>query len=246
MRNVSYYHGKYISVAEKKAKAIKSYEKLKKKDPEITPIIIKGRKLARTWWGKAWNDNLESYSDYSNRLPRGRGYVRHRAVLDLKIEPGKIKAQVHGSRAKPYQVDIKIKQLGNEKWEKITEFCQGKLDSLQELISGKFPESLTDIFTDKKKGLFPAPREIEFECSCPDYATMCKHIAATLYGVGSRLDENTQLLFLLRNVNIEDLINRTINEKSENLLKNAVNKSSRVIEEDDISTMFGVDMDTDN
>lgn len=243
---MSYYgFPKYVSVAERKAKAIKSFEKLKKKNPDIKPIIIKGRTLARTWWGKAWNNNLESYSDYANRLPRGRSYTRHRAILDLKILPEKITAMVHGSRTKPYEIDITIQPLSNKTWKTISKACEGKIDSLQELIDGKFPETLADIFTAQGEGLFPAPKEISFDCSCPDYASMCKHVAAVLYGVGSRLDEDPALFFTLRNVDINELISKTITQKSETLLKKSDKKSSRVIDEDDLSSMFGIEINTE-
>lgn len=245
---MSYYYGfpEYVTVAEKKAKAQKSLEKLKKKNPCITPIIIDGRKLARTWWGKAWNDNLESYSDYSNRIERGRSYVRHGAVLDLKITPGKISALVQGSETKPYQIGIDIQPLSKNTWETITKACEGKIDSLQELIEGKFPKGLAELFTAQGKGLFPAPKEISLKCSCPDWATMCKHVAAVLYGVGARLDENPALFFVLRNVNIDELVSKAIAQKSETLLKKSVRKSGRVIDNDDISAMFGIEMESEN
>jgi len=243
---MSYGYGKYISVAEKKDKAIKSFNKLKKKNPDIEPIIIKGRKLARTWWGEAWNNNLESYSDYSNRLPRGRNYVRHRAILDLKIYPKKITGIVQGSRSKPYQVEIDIVALAKSKWEKVSKFCEGKIESLEKLIEGKFPEELADIFTAQGEGLFPSPDEIDFNCSCPDYASMCKHIAAILYGVGSRLDEDPTLFFTLRDVNIDELISKAVNQKTDTLIKKSNKKSNRVIDEEDISAMFDIDLNTDD
>lgn len=235
----------YVTVAEKKARNQKAIEKLKKKDSDISPVVISGRKLARTWWGKAWNDNLEKYSDYSNRIGRGSSYVRNGAVLDLKIVPGRVTALVQGSKKKPYQIDITIQPLGKNTWEAITKACEGKIESLQELIEGKFPEALNELFTAKGKGLFPAPKEISFGCSCPDWASMCKHVAAALYGVGVRLDENPALFFVLRNVNIDELVSKAISQKSETLLKKSGRKSSRVID-DDISAMFGIDMEVEN
>jgi len=243
---MSYYYGIPVTVAEKKSMAQKSIEKLRKKNPDIAPVVIDGRKLAKTWWGIAWNDNLESYSDYSNRIQRGRSYVRHGAVLDLKITSGKIAALVQGSRAKPYQVDIVIQPLSKNTWETITKACEGKIDSLQELLDGKFPKALADLFTAQGEGLFPAPKEISFDCSCPDWATMCKHVAAVLYGVGARLDENPALFFVLRNVNIDELVSKAIAQKSEILLKKSGRKSGRVIDDDDISVMFGIEMQTEN
>jgi uncharacterized Zn finger protein len=244
---MSYYNGfpKYRSVAGNKEKALKNLEKLKKKRPDINPIIIEGRKLAKTWWGKAWNDNLESYSDYANRLPRGRSYARNRAILDLKILPERITALVQGTRSKPYEIEITIQPLSKKTWEEIIKACEGKLESLQELLEGSFPKTLADIFTAQDKGLFPTPEEISFYCSCPDYAVMCKHVAAALYGVGSRLDEDPMLFFTLRNVNIDELINKAITQRSETLLKKSDKKSSRVIE-DDISSIFGIDINTEN
>jgi uncharacterized Zn finger protein len=244
---MAYYNGfpEYVPVAEKKQQAQKSIEKLKKKNPDIAPVIISGRKLARTWWGKSWNDNLERYSDYANRIGRGRSYVRHGAVLDLQITPGNISALVQGSERKPYQVNITIQPLLKGVWDAITQACAGKIDSLPELIEGKFPKALAELFTVQGKGLFPAPKEISLKCSCPDWAKMCKHVAAVLYGVGARLDENPELFFVLRNVKIEDLISETINQKSRTLLEKSNTKSGRVIDDTDISSVFGIELETE-
>ncbi len=241
-----YGYPKYVTVAEKRAKVQKSLEKLRSKHPDIAPVIIDGTKLAKTWWGKAWNDNLESYSDYSNRIGRGRSYVRHGAVLDLQITQGKIAALVQGSETKPYRIEIAIQPLAKDTWETITKACEGKIDSLQELINGRFPKALADLFTAQGKGIFPAPKEISLNCSCPDWATMCKHVAAVLYGAGARLDENPALFFVLRNVHIDDLVSKAIAQKSETLLKKSGRKSVRVIDNDDISAMFGIEMEAEN
>lgn len=239
------YYGfpEYVPVAEKKAKAQKSLEKLRKQNPDICPVIINGRNLANTWWGKAWNKNLESYSDYSNRLERGRSYARHGSVLDLKIMAGKILALVQGSGRKPYQVEISIQVLNEPIWKQITTQCLGKIDSLQELLEGKFPKALVELFTTPGKGLFPTPKEIKFNCSCPDYASMCKHVAAVLYGVGARLDENPALFFLLRDVSLDELISKAIIEKSEILLEKSTQMSSRVIGDEDLGAIFGIDLE---
>ncbi len=238
------YYGfpEYVPVSERKARAEKSLEKLRQKNPEISPIIIEGRTLARTWWGKAWNKNLESYADYANRIERGRSYVRHGAVLDLKIMPGKILALVQGSGRKPYQVEIKIKVLQQQIWQKTIAQVSGKIDSLQKLLAGKFPKELEEFFIKPKEGLFPHPKEIEFDCSCPDYASMCKHVAAVLYGVGARLDENPALFFVLREVNLAELISKAIVEKSEILLEKSTQKSSRVIGDDNLGDIFGIEL----
>ena len=233
----------YVSVGERKAKAMKKVAQLKKKNPKIKPVTINGTALAKTWWGKSWNKNLERYADYSNRIGRGRSYVRHGAVLDLQIMPGKIKALVQGSRSKPYQVDIQIKPLNKVNWLRVKTVCGGKLDTLQKLLSGQFPKELADTFMAQDKGLFPTPDEIEFDCSCPDWADMCKHVAATLYGIGARLDENPALFFELRKVNINDLITQAVETKTKNLLDRAKKKSSRVMEDSDLGDIFGIVME---
>ncbi len=241
---MSDYYGfpKYVTVGEKRAKAAKKLEQLKKKNKDINPIILNGSKLADTWWGKAWNKNLESYADYYNRIGRGRSYVRHGAVLDLKIHAGKVTALVQGSRSKPYSLDIEIKPILKSKWNKIKKACGGKLTSVTKLLDGEFPKELQEVFTEKGKGLFPSPREINFNCSCPDWASMCKHIAAALYGIGSRLDDDPSLFFTLRKVKLDDLISDVVKGKSKTMLSKAKKKSSRVIDDSDISEMFGIDM----
>ncbi len=231
---------KRISVAEQKAKAAKKLAALKKKQ-DVSPVIVQGGAIARTWWGKAWNLNLERYADYGNRIERGRSYVRHGAVLDLRIDAGEIKSLVQGSRATPYAIAISIKKLDKNIWRRITSECAGMLESLPELLSGNFPKPLGEIFMQRDSGLFPAPKEIAFECSCPDWAGMCKHVAATLYGVGARLDRDPSLLFALRGVDTGDLVSRTVATKAESLLEKAARKSSRVMAESDLSRVFGID-----
>jgi uncharacterized Zn finger protein len=236
------YYGfpKYESVAEKKAKASRSLAKMKKKNPDIEPVIIEGRTLAKSWWGKSWNINLESYADYSNRIERGKSYVRNNAVLDLKISKGRVIAKVQGSRVKPYDVEISIDALDNKKWDQVTELCNHRIDSLEQLIEGKFPKELEILFTDKKYGMFPSPKEIHFACSCPDWAYMCKHVAATLYGIGARLDKDPMLFFALRDIDGQMLIRKSMERKLDSMLKNAGKKSKREIAAKDISDIFGL------
>ena len=168
------------------------------------PIVLEGRSIANTFWGKAWCKNLESYSDYSNRLPRGRTYVRNGSVIDLKMAAGEITALVSGSSI--YKVKIAIAKVVANKWNKIVDECAGKIDSLIELLQGKFSKAVMEIITDPKKGLFPDPKEIKLSCSCPDWADMCKHVAAVLYGVGARLDNRPEELFMLRQADHIELI----------------------------------------
>jgi uncharacterized Zn finger protein len=242
---MSFYGGfpAYVPVAEKRKRAEESVKKLKKKNSDISPVVIEGRTIAKTWWGKSWNKNLESYADYSNRISRGRSYVKNGAVLDLKITEGNINALVQGSGSKPYKVAISIKALPVNIWEDIINQCLGKIESIEELIEGKFPKALADLFTAKGKGLFPSPDEIDLSCSCPDWAIMCKHVAAVLYGVGARLDDKPELFFVLRKVNINNLISEAINKKTQTLIEKSKAKGRRVIEETDMFDMFGIDME---
>ncbi len=242
---MGYGYFEYIPVSEKKARAKKAVEKLRKKMPDINPVAVEGRKLARTWWGEAWNRNLESYRDYAYRLERGRSYIRHGTILHLAISTGRIDALVQGSRKKPYEITISINPLSGKVWEDITKTCKGKIDSMQELLSGKFPKALSELFTAKGQGLFPGPKEIKLSCSCPDYATMCKHVAAAMYGVGARLDEDPLLFFLLRNVNVNEMVSEAITQKSDELLNKAGRKSRRSIVSEDLSAVFGIDLKSD-
>lgn len=235
---------RYVSVGEKQQRAKKKLEQLMKKNKDLKPVRIEGTAIAKTWWGKAWNKNLEAYADYSNRIGRGRSYVRCGSVLDLQIQEGHVRSLVQGSDSEPYSIVIKIKALEKDIWKEIKDFCAGKLDSLQELLLGKFPKDLGEMFTTSGKGLFPSPKEIDFDCSCPDLASMCKHVAATLYGIGARLDHTPDLFFLLRKIEIGDLISETMRDKTEELLTLAQKKSRRILEVQDLSSVFGIEMDT--
>jgi len=237
--------GPYVTVAEKRAKAEKKMKALRRKNPNIRPVVIEGRTLARTWWGKSWNSNLECYADYSNRIERGRSYVRNCAVLDLQIKPGLVESLVQGTGSNPYEIRIEIKTLKKKTWGSIKKACQGGFDSLQELMNGKFPESLSNIFTDKKTGLFPSPKEISFDCSCPDWAYMCKHVAATLYGIGARLDSEPELFFTLRGVEVKDLVSGAVKDKTSEMLKKARKKTPKVMADSDLSEIFGIDLETE-
>lgn len=243
MRYYGWGFSRYVTVAEKRAKAQKKLKQLKKKNSNITPLVLQGTKLAHTWWGMAWNTNLKKYADYSNRVGRGRSYIRNGYVLDFKINPGEVTSLVQGTSSRPYEVAIKIKSLNKKAWSEIKKQCEGKIESLQELIEGRFPKELVEIFTSKGKGLFPLPREIEFSCSCPDWAGMCKHVAATLYGVGVKLDEDPKLFFLLRKAEMDDLITEALRDKSKKMLKKAEQKTSRVINDSDADKIFGINFD---
>ena len=214
-------------------------EKLRKKNPNINPVVIEG-KLAKTWWAQAWNKNLEGYADYSNRIGRGRSYVKSGAVLDLSIDSGEVSALVQGSRAKPYDVKIKIKPLEKKKWNSITTKCSNKIASLEQLASGKFPQEFMELFTCRGEGLFPSPKEIAFECSCPDWASMCKHVSAVLYGIGVRFDEDPTLFFKLRDIDFSELLKKSVDEKMGSMLKNAGKQTARTMKDIDTFELFGV------
>lgn len=228
----------YVSVAERRRNAEQEMQKLRKKGHPVSPVVIAGRTIARTFWGKSWCENLERYGDYENRVPRGRTYVRNGSVVDLQIAPGEVSAWVSGSEL--YHVAVKISALQVARWNSICTDCAGAIDSLVELLQGRFSKGVMERICQQKTGLFPAPNEIHFTCSCPDSASMCKHIAAVLYGIGARFDEQPELLFKLRNVNETDLIVKA--GKGLPMAKNAP-AQAKVLAEDDLAALFGLDMD---
>lgn len=194
----------YVPVASRMRQAASEVAKRKAKGIAVSPVVITGSKIATTFWGISWCENLESYSDYANRLPRGRTYVRNGSVVDLQISPGTVKALVSGSSL--YKVELSITALAGAKWKSICEDCSGGIDSLVELLQGRFSKGVMQRMCKQNDGLFPSPREIQLTCSCPDSAYMCKHICAVLYGVGVRLDHQPELLFRLRAVDEKELI----------------------------------------
>ncbi len=194
----------YVPVAERRAKAKREVAKLQKKGQDIQPVEIEGRTIARSFWGKGWCSHLESFGDYSNRLPRGRTYVRNGSVCHLGIEKGKVEAIVSGSEL--YRVNVDITPLKKSRWKTLKQNCTGKIGSLIELLRGNLSDEIMGTVTDPEQGLFPSPREIRYVCNCPDWADMCKHISAVMYGIGARLDTRPELLFLLRGVDHQELI----------------------------------------
>jgi len=230
-------------VSSLKEKANKTIALLRAKNLDICPVTIKGISISSNWWGKAWNRNLESYADLKNRIGRGKSYVRANAVVHLEINKGQVIAMVQGSRNTPYNVTIGIDRLDLVVWKEIVKKCKGKLNQIDKLLAGKFPIEIAEEFTNQENGLFPKPSQIFFKCSCPDSAYMCKHIAATLYGVGARLDTNPELLFELRNVDISELISQVIKSKSEDFIMRASKNGKRVIKDKSILKIFEVDLD---
>jgi uncharacterized Zn finger protein len=236
---MGFYYGfkPYVSVAQRRAKAEKHVAKLAKKGRTITPIKIAGNKIATTFWGKAWCENLEDYSDYSNRLPRGRTYVRNGSVVHLEIDAGRVKAIVSGSSL--YNVEINIKTLHKDAWSRLKRECGGKIGSLVELLQGRLSQGVMELVTNAGGGLFPKPAEIEMDCSCPDGAYMCKHVAAVLYGVGAMLDQRPELLFALRKVDHLELIaEATVPTIAES------DATRQTIAAGDLADVFGIEMES--
>lgn len=231
----------YVPVAARRMKATKEMEKMRKKGHPVSPVVISGRTIARTFWGKAWCENLESYRDYENRLPRGRTYVRNGSVVDLQISSKTVRAMVSGSSL--YRVEITINALPQAVWKPLCKDCSTGIDSLVELLQGRFAKGVMERLCRQDNGLFPRPTEIKFSCSCPDYATMCKHVAAVLYGVGSRLDEQPELLFVLRDVNHNDMVAHVDTALP---ITSKGPKSGKVLKSDDVSDLFGLDMADDS
>jgi uncharacterized Zn finger protein len=235
-----FYLPRPVSAAARRAKAAKSLAKIKKNKTDVQPVIIEGNKIAKSWWGKAWCENLERYADYENRIGRGRSYVRQGTVIDLKINAGRVTALVQGSASSPYEVTVNFAPVKPAAWKKIQQASAGKIASLSTLLRGEFPHELSEIFTMKGAGLFPAPGEIRFDCSCPDWASMCKHVAAVLYGIGARLDHDPALFFTLRQIDIQELVSRAVDLQSESMISKAGRKTKRVMNNVDISAVFGI------
>ena len=227
------------TTSELKRKSEASRVSAEKKGKRLEPVVIQGRKIAKSWWGRAWCDNLERYADYESRLSRGKRYVKTGAVIDLSITKGRIQAKVQGSRKTPYKVEIRISPLAEERCQEILQKCGKRVETLEKLLAGDFPEELKELFT-QRGGLFPSSREISFSCSCPDWALMCKHVAAVLYGIGARLDENPSLFFELRGIEMGRFIDVAIANRVERMLKNAGRTSGRTIDEGDIRGLFGI------
>ncbi len=211
---------------------------MRKKGLVVQPVIIDGRVIAKTFWGKAWCENLESYSDFENRLPRGRTYARNGSVVHLEIRPGKISALVSGSEL--YSVEITIASLPDPHWKCVKSQCAGQIGSLVELLQGRLSRSVMDVVTQRGGGLFPKPAEIKMKCSCPDWAGMCKHVAAVMYGVGARLDDKPELLFLLRKVDHLELIAGAVDGAT--VADAGKSRGKKTIAAGDLADVFGIEM----
>jgi uncharacterized Zn finger protein len=236
---MSYYGWKpYVSVAERRKKAEKAAAKAAKSGAQLTPIAPYRGAIAKTFWGKAWCDNLERYSDYENRLPRGRTYLRNGSVIDLRVAAGEVRAQVMGSSL--YQVAVTVAAVPGKQWRAVGADCASSINSLVELLQGKLSKAVMERICTPSTGLFPAAKEIRFACSCPDSASMCKHVAAVLYGIGARLDAQPELLFTLRRVDAKDLVAQA----GAGLPKTGkAPVKSKVLDDALLADVFGIELD---
>ncbi|MFT0174693.1 hypothetical protein ACLKMY_38150 [Paraburkholderia mimosarum] len=229
----------YVPVAERRKKAEQLVARAIKAGKTLSPIAPYRGAIAKTFWGKAWCDNLEHYSDYGSRLPRGRTYVRNGSVIDLQMSAGKIHAQVMGSSL--YTVRIDVGACPAQQWRALGADCSSSIDSMVELLQGKLSGAVMQRICKAGTGLFPSPKDIKFGCDCPDWASMCKHVAAVLYGVGARLDHQPELLFTLRGVDPADLVNRAGTGLSG---VESTPASGKVLDNAVLGDVFGIDIDT--
>ena len=225
----------YVSVSDLRKRAEKKLKKLRAAGEQPQPVTASARGIATTFWGRAWCRNLENYSDYESRLPRGRSYLRNGAVIDLRIEPGEVHAQVLGSEL--YTIRVRIEPLPKQTWTRLRTACAGGISSTIDLLRGKLSDDVMRIITETGAGLFPSPAEIRLDCSCPDWADLCKHLAAVLYGVGARLDEQPELLFRLRGVDHAELIA----EAGAAAAKHA-QAAAGDLSDDQLADVFGIDL----
>jgi uncharacterized Zn finger protein len=226
----------YIPAAARRQRADRTVAKMKKEGRMLSPVAASRGAIAKSFWGKAWCRNLERYSDYSNRLPRGRTYLRNGSVLDLKIGPGEVTAQVMGSSL--YRITVSVREVAGAHWQAIARDCARSIDTLVELLQGQLSTSVMERITRPGTGLFPSPKEITFSCSCPDSAAMCKHVAATLYGIGARLDSEPELLFGLRKVDAKELIARA---GEGGTLSGKRPGAGRILDSSKLADVFGID-----
>ncbi|HZZ71033.1 MAG TPA: SWIM zinc finger family protein [Pirellulales bacterium] len=230
----------YVSVAQRRAQAVKYAAGLAKREKRVLCPVTAGRKITETFWGRAWCDNLERYSDFANRLPRGRSYARNGSVIDLQIKRGSIQAIVSGSDI--YRVSISIKTLGQSDWKRITQDCVQSINSLLDLMQGRFDQGVMERLTRRDGGLFPKPHEIQMQCSCPDWAGLCKHVAAVMYCVGVRLDSASELLFTLRAVDHRELISQVAT--TQNLDRMLAPTTESALGTSDLGELFGIELDS--
>jgi uncharacterized Zn finger protein len=162
--------------------------------------------FASSWWAQRWIRVLERFG-WSARLNRGRSYARHGNVLDIDVQSGLVRAKVQGSRKQPYKVEIGLKPLSQSDWDKVFSLLRKKAIYAARLLSGEMPRDIEDIFSQADVSLFPkSGDELIMSCTCPDWATPCKHVAAVYYVLGSEFDRDPFLLFELRGKSRDQLM----------------------------------------
>ncbi len=202
---------------------------------EVLRAPTGSKKLVTTFWGKAWCRHLEAYSDYEYRLPRGRSYLRNGRVYNLSIDGGCVSANVLGSVV--YDVMIRIECLEADVWQRIQTQCAGNVGSLLDLLAGRLGAGVMEVICDRDNGIFPSPKEIRLSCTCPDWADMCKHVAAVLYGVGVKFDVDPALFFKLRGVQPVDLFANG----SQKVVSDGASADTELLGED-LGALFGIDL----
>ena len=203
-------------------------------------IKLKSKNISCEWWGQQWCQNIGKYADYANRLERGRTYIRKQAVESLELKDRYIAARVKGSYFPYYDVVVEVDPLREDKVSEVLE----QIKDISLITNGYVSNDYYNLFT-VKEGLFPDTNEIRFSCTCPDCASMCKHVAAVLYAFGSILDKDPLALFKLRGVEVETYFDKKLYETANKMFQSISSFSSdeRTISEDDISNVFGLDID---
>ena len=171
-------------------------------------------------------------------MPRGRTYARNGSIVDLQIAPGEINSLVSGSSL--YRIKISIDKLETNKWKAIRTDCAQQVSSLLDLMRGRLPNAVLKRLTDPKGGMFPSPKELKLRCSCPDYASMCKHVAATMYGVGHLLDTEPELFFKMRGVDQSELVTEAM---TTHMTADALGLDQHSdLAGEDLGALFGIDL----
>ena len=196
--------------------------------------------FGKTWWGQEWLNSL-THIDYENRIPRGAAYARKGAVTDIKIDGGLIKAKVQGTQRTPYRVEIKVPQVDAEHVARLVDELSEQPLLVSKLMNHELDPQVMTIARKVGIRLFPESwRDLDMRCSCPDWALMCKHVAAVLYGIGTRFDRDPLLFFELRGIDVNKLIDTTLQDRIENMLENADTRTSRMMDDEDLASIFGV------
>ncbi|WP_242343373.1 SWIM zinc finger family protein [Anaeromyxobacter terrae] len=228
----------YVTAAERRLRAELARKRLLRQGIVPQPVVVEGRELATTFWGKAWCDQLESFADLATRLPRGRTYARNGSVVHLEISRGLVKAFVSGTEL--YEAEVRIRPLTSARWRAVRQACAGRIATVVELLSGRLSSAVMQVLCDRERGLFPTSAELDLRCSCPDAARLCKHLAAVLYGVGARLDDAPELLFTLRGVELAELV---ADAGAPGTIAAEAPSGATLVADDRLSEIFGIELE---